>query len=139
MIDVYKRQMLHSPKRIIVCEKDASRLQFIRRHYPQVLTVQPEDCAAFVRAYSDHDGADVVLEVAGADSTFRLAWECACLLYTSRKRCRETKMAPEGLLQLSGATLCALCLGAHDRRFTRSRSGSGSQAKPSSAEEQAAR
>ena len=31
----------------------------------------------FVRAHSDHDGADVVLEVAGADSTFRLAWECA--------------------------------------------------------------
>lgn len=69
--------MLHSPKRIIVCEKDASRLQFIRQHYPQVLTVQPEDCAAFVRAHSDHGGADVVLEVAGADSTFRLAWECA--------------------------------------------------------------
>ena len=69
--------MLHSPKRIIVCEKDASRLQFIRRHYPQVLTVQPENCAAFVRAHSDHGGADVVLEVAGADSTFRLAWECA--------------------------------------------------------------
>ena len=69
--------MLHSPKRIIVCEKDASRLQFIRRHYPQVLTVQPEDCAAFVRAHSDHGGADVVLEVAGADTTFRLAWECA--------------------------------------------------------------
>ena len=69
--------MLHSPKRIIVCEKDASRLQFIRRHHPQVLTVQPEDCAAFVRAHSDHDGADVVLEVAGADTTFRLAWECA--------------------------------------------------------------
>ena len=69
--------MLHSPKRIIVCEKDESRLQFLRQHYPQVLTVQPEDCAAFVRANSDHGGADVVLEVAGADSTFRLAWECA--------------------------------------------------------------
>ena len=69
--------MLHSPKRIIVCEKDASRLQFIRQHYPQVLTVKPEDCATFVRAHSDHGGADVVLEVAGADSTFRLAWECA--------------------------------------------------------------
>ena len=36
--------------------------------------MQPEDCAAFVRAHSDHGGADVVLEVAGADSTFRLAW-----------------------------------------------------------------
>ena len=42
-------------------------------------------------------------------------------------------------MRLSGGILCALCLGAHDRRFTRSRSGSGSQAKPSSAEEQAAR
>ena len=42
-----------------------------------MLIVQPEDCAAFVRAHSDHGGADVVLEVAGADSTFRLAWECA--------------------------------------------------------------
>ena len=40
-------------------------------------------------------------------------------------------------MQLSGATLCALCLGAHDRRFTRLQSDSGSQAKPSSAEEQA--
>ena len=50
----------------------------------------------------------------------------------------ETKMPPEGLLRLSGGTLCALCLGAHDQRFTQSRSGSGSQAKPSSAEEQAA-
>ena len=54
--------MLHSPKRIIVCEKDENRLQFIRQHYPHVLTVQPEDCAAFVRANSDHGGADVVLE-----------------------------------------------------------------------------
>ena len=33
-------------------------------------------------------------------------------------------------MQLSGATLCALCLGAHDRRFTRLQSDSGSQAKP---------
>ena len=32
---------------------------------------------AFVQANSEHDGADIVLEVAGADSTFRLAWECA--------------------------------------------------------------
>ena len=42
-------------------------------------------------------------------------------------------------MRLSGGILCALCFGAHDRRFTRSRSGSGSQAKPSSAEEQAVR
>ncbi len=69
--------LLKEPKRIIVCEKDASRLAFVRKHYPQVLVCQPEVCETFVREHSDHGGADVVLEVAGAESTFRLAWRCA--------------------------------------------------------------
>ena len=69
--------MLHTPKRIIVCEKDESRLQFIREHYPEILTVSPEQCEEFVKEKSEHGGADVVLEVAGAASTFRLAWQCA--------------------------------------------------------------
>ncbi len=69
--------MLRKPKRIIVCEKDPLRLDFVRKHYPQVLTTQPENCLDFVLMHSDHGGADVVLEVAGADSTFRLAWRCA--------------------------------------------------------------
>lgn len=69
--------MLKNPKRIIVCEKDAARVAFIHAHYPEVLTVAPEECGAFVQAHSAHGGADVVLEVAGAASTFRLAWECA--------------------------------------------------------------
>ena len=69
--------MLKQPKRIIVCEKDESRVRFINKHYPEVLTVSPNECLNFVRTNSDHGGADVVLEVAGAESTFRLAWECA--------------------------------------------------------------
>ena len=69
--------MLHTPKRIIVCEKDEGRLQFVREHYPEVLTVSPEQCEEFVKGKSEHGGADVVLEVAGAASTFRLAWQCA--------------------------------------------------------------
>ena len=69
--------MLKNPKRIIVCEKDENRICFIREHYPEILTVSPEKCEEFVRDNSDHGGADVVLEVAGAESTFRLAWECA--------------------------------------------------------------
>ena len=69
--------MLKKPKRIIICEKDENRVRFIRAHYPEVMTVSPEDCADVVRAVSDHGGADVVLEVAGAEGTFRLAWECA--------------------------------------------------------------
>ena len=69
--------MLKNPKRIIVCEKDEGRIRFIHEHYPEILTVSPEACADYVRANSDHGGADVVLDVAGAESTFRLAWECA--------------------------------------------------------------
>lgn len=69
--------MLKQPKRIVVCEKDESRVRFINKHYPEVLTVSPDECLNFVRTNSDHGGADVVLEVAGAESTFRLAWECA--------------------------------------------------------------
>lgn len=69
--------MLRKPKRIIVCEKSEERLSFIRNHYPDVLLTTPEDCKNFVLKHSDHGGADRVLEVAGADDTFRLAWECA--------------------------------------------------------------
>ena len=69
--------MLKSPKRIIVCEKDENRIKFVNEHYPGVLTVTPENCLDFVLENSDHGGADVVLEVAGAEDTFRLAWECA--------------------------------------------------------------
>ena len=69
--------MLKKPKRIIVCEKDENRVRFIKEHYPDVYTVLPEECLEYVQKNSDHGGADVVLEVAGAPSTFRLAWECA--------------------------------------------------------------
>ena len=69
--------MLKKPKRIIVCEKDPNRVQFLREHYPDVLIAQPENCREFVLANSDHGGADVVLEVAGTEDTFRMAWECA--------------------------------------------------------------
>lgn len=69
--------MLKHPKRIIVCEKDRSRIDFVRKHYPKVLIAEPENVRDFVKENSDHGGADVVLEVAGAADTFRLAWECA--------------------------------------------------------------
>ena len=69
--------LLKRPARVIVCEKDAARLRFVREHYPEVLTVEPIHALEFVRANSSHGGADVVLEAAGAEETFRLAWECA--------------------------------------------------------------
>ena len=69
--------MLKNPKRIIVCEKDEARRAFVKKYYPEVILAQPENLPEFVRKNSEHGGADVVLEVAGAKDTFRLAWECA--------------------------------------------------------------
>ena len=69
--------MLKQPKRIIICEKDAARAEFVRKHYPYVLLCEPEECEAFVKEHSDHGGADVVLEVAGGRDTLQLAWKCA--------------------------------------------------------------
>ncbi len=69
--------MLKKPKCIIVCEKSSERIRFVNEHYAGVLTVTPEKCREFVLENSRHGGADVVLEVAGGEDTFRLAWECA--------------------------------------------------------------
>ena len=69
--------MFKQPKHIIVCEKSPERASFVREHYPSVEVVAPEDCAALIHQKCERGGADVVLEVAGADNTFRLAWECA--------------------------------------------------------------
>lgn len=69
--------MLKQPKRIIVCEPSEQRRAFVKQHYPNVLLTTPEQCAEFVKAHSDHGGADRVLELAGANDTFQLAWQCA--------------------------------------------------------------
>ena len=50
--------LLKSPGRVIVCEADAGRRDFVLAH-------------------SAHGGADAVLEVAGTPESFRLAWDCA--------------------------------------------------------------
>lgn len=68
---------LYNPKRIIVCEKDAVRQEFVRSHYPEAVVVNPYECLAKVATLSEHGGADRVIEVAGADDTFRLAWQAA--------------------------------------------------------------
>ena len=68
---------MKKPKRIIVCEKSPERISFVREHYPTVFVTEPENCKDFVLKNSDHGGADIVLEVAGSEDTFRLAWDCA--------------------------------------------------------------
>ena len=69
--------MLKQPKRIIICEKSEERRAFVREHYPDVLLTTPEECLDFIKANSDNGGADRVLEVAGSDGSFQLAWQCA--------------------------------------------------------------
>lgn len=68
--------MLKNPKKIIICDTDKLRLAFVRRHYPSALAVSPEDAAEILRK-SERGGADAVLEAAGTNESFRLAWRCA--------------------------------------------------------------
>ena len=69
--------LLKGPARVVVCEKDPGRLAFVRQHYPQVIAVPPEEVRETVVRCSAHGGADAVLEAAGSEETFRLAWQCA--------------------------------------------------------------
>ncbi len=69
--------LLKHPAHIIVCEKSEERARFVREHYPEVEVVAPEECVEYVRKRSAHGGADRVIEVAGSEATFRMAWEAA--------------------------------------------------------------
>lgn len=68
--------MLRNPKKVILCEKSQERQAFIRNNYPSVQVISPEDYVGIARTL-ERGGADIVIEVAGAEDTFRLAWECA--------------------------------------------------------------
>ena len=69
--------LLKEPGRVIVCDINPERLALVRRYWPQVLTVGPEQVEELTQAYSAHGGADRVIEVAGGADTFRMAWKCA--------------------------------------------------------------
>ena len=69
--------MLKNPKKIIVCEKDKTRRDFIKKHYPKIIVTEPETCINVVNSESDHNGADVVLEIAGSEDSFKMAWMAA--------------------------------------------------------------
>ena len=69
--------LLKGPGQVVVCERDPARRAFVEAHYPGVTVVGPEAAEETVRALSAHGGADAVLEVAGGEDTFGLAWRCA--------------------------------------------------------------
>ena len=68
--------MLKNPKKIIVCEMSSQRRAFVQHHCPAVQVVKPEECLNVAQGL-ERGGADVVIEVAGAEDTFELAWKAA--------------------------------------------------------------
>ncbi len=68
--------MLKNPKEIIVCEQSEERINFIQKNYPTVRTVKSENLLETV-GNLPNGGADVVIEVAGSDNSFELAWKAA--------------------------------------------------------------
>ena len=54
-----------------------TRRDFIKKHYPQIIITTPENCLEITNKECEHGGADVVLEVAGGENTFELAWRAA--------------------------------------------------------------
>lgn len=69
--------MLKNPKKIIICEKNKARRDFIKRHYPNVIVTEPKNCIDIINDECEHGGADVVIEVAGGEETFQMAWMTA--------------------------------------------------------------
>ncbi len=68
---------LKNPKKIIVCEKDETRRNFVKKLYPDIIVVEPENCIDTVNKESENGGADVVIEVAGNEDSFKLSWQSA--------------------------------------------------------------
>lgn len=68
---------LFKPQRIVVCEADKDRREFVQKHYPDVNVVEPAKCREVLDSLTEGRGADRVIEVAGGEDTFELAWRCA--------------------------------------------------------------
>ncbi len=70
---------LHRPARIIAIDRDKTRLEFAKEHgyADTVIDTEEEDAEAIVKSLTQNRGADLVMEVAGGDGTFELAWKLA--------------------------------------------------------------
>lgn len=68
---------LYQPYKIVVCEADKSRRHFVRQHYPNVKVLETTKCLEVLKSLTEGRGADRVIEVAGGEDTFELAWRCA--------------------------------------------------------------
>ena len=58
--------------------KITSMIKFKQEYYPDVIVTTPEECTACTAEYgAPLGGADVVIEVAGSEDSFQLAWQSA--------------------------------------------------------------
>ena len=70
---------LRSPAAIVIIDNDPSRLEFARSHGIGDAWVDPSECdpVEVIRDLTEGRGADAVMEVAGGDDTFQMAWRIA--------------------------------------------------------------
>ena len=68
---------LKEPRRVYICDIDQSRLDFVAKHYPDAITLKPEEAAKIAYTECARKGFDRVMEAAGTEESFRLAWETA--------------------------------------------------------------
>ena len=70
---------LYEPGAIICADISEERLELVRSRKlaDRVINPRKEDAAEAVRAMTEGRGADVVIEAAGGEDTFRMAWEAA--------------------------------------------------------------
>ncbi len=71
--------MLKHPRQIFISEVNPERIHFLKTHYPEVTVLDAKEVnvVQYVKEHCEHGGADRVLEVAGSNQTFRMAWEAA--------------------------------------------------------------
>lgn len=60
-----------------MCETDTDRRSLIKNLYPDVTVATPDECKDKLYSLTDRGGADRVIEVAGSDTTFEMAWRLA--------------------------------------------------------------
>lgn len=70
---------LFGVKQVILADIDPARLAFAQKHGVADVYVNPQTCSLeqAVRDVTDGRGADGVIEAAGTDQTFQLAWQAA--------------------------------------------------------------
>ena len=68
---------LKNPRRVYICDTDEARLDFVAKNYPEAIPLRYDEALKRLRAECPRNGADKVIEAAGTDKSFRLAWEAA--------------------------------------------------------------